>query len=100
MTLTPFGFDGNEIIIDGSIDTKELTIFAYLLPGLVVFGLMQTLGLISMVAITDVESGLIRRLKLTKMHSYEYPASLILSQLISSSNFLWSRCYVWVPIWS
>ena len=75
---------GTTVEIDRTIDSKELSVFDYLLPGLLIFGIMQTLGTTAVFSVSDVESGVLRRLKLTNIHPWEYTISLILCQLVVS----------------
>jgi ABC-2 type transport system permease protein len=75
---------GKEYRTEGSIDSKGLTAFDYVLPGLVVFALLNTLGVVANVSLRDVQSGLLDRLRISKITSWEYTGSIIIGQLIVS----------------
>jgi ABC-2 type transport system permease protein len=75
---------GTTFLVEGSIDSKGLTAFDFVLPGLVVFALLNTLGVVANVALRDVQSGLLDRLRISKITSWEYTGSIIIGQLIVS----------------
>ncbi len=75
---------GVTIITDSNLQTEGSTVFDFIFPGLVIFGILQTLSAITTLAIADVESGLLRRIKITQASGTTYVASMILSQLILS----------------
>ncbi len=75
---------GVTISTESELTTQGLTVFDYIFPGLVIFGILQTLSAITTLAMTDVESGLLRRIKITQASGSTYVASMILSQLILS----------------
>ncbi len=75
---------GVTILTDNKLSTKGFSVFDYIFPGLVVFGILQTLSAITTLAMADVESGLLRRIRITRASGTTYVASMILSQLILS----------------
>ncbi|MHA2251130.1 MAG: ABC transporter permease [Candidatus Kariarchaeaceae archaeon] len=75
---------GNELYIEASIDSESLTAFDYVLPGLVIFALLNTLGVVAQVALRDVNTGLLERLRISNIQSWEYAGAIIIGQLIVS----------------
>lgn len=74
--------DGHQIILDTNVSVDDFSVFDYILPGLVIFGILQNLGLTASFSMRDVESGLLRRLRISRITSTEYTLSLVLNQLV------------------
>ncbi|MCY3412750.1 MAG: ABC transporter permease [Candidatus Heimdallarchaeota archaeon] len=66
--------------VNQAIETDGLTTFDMIVPGLIIFAIINNLGTTASVALRDVQLGQLKRLKLTRMKPSEYIVSLILSQ--------------------
>ena len=75
---------GSKVIIQGNYDSKGLTVFDYIVPGLIIFATLQTLSSIAVNSLHDVESGILERVKLTRIKQATYVSALILNQVIIS----------------
>ncbi|MHA1303882.1 MAG: ABC transporter permease [Candidatus Heimdallarchaeaceae archaeon] len=73
-----------EILIRGSLDTSGFTIFDYIFPGLVVYGIFQTLGTVTDTAFGDITIGTLKRIKLCRISPTLYLSALVTSQMIIS----------------
>ena len=74
--------NGLDLTLDTNVAVEKFSMFDYILPGLVIFGIFQNLGVTASFVMRDVESGLLRRLRITKVRASEYTLSLVLSQLM------------------
>lgn len=75
---------GAFVVANGTFESKGLTAFDYVLPGLVIFAILNTLSVVAQVSLRDVESGLINRLRISKVDPSTYTLSIIIGQLIVS----------------
>lgn len=75
---------GNDLLIASNIETTGLTTFDYVLPGLVVFGILLNIVAVSQMALRDVESGVLERLRIMKVTGLDYTLSIIASQMLIS----------------
>ncbi|MCY3413518.1 MAG: ABC transporter permease [Candidatus Heimdallarchaeota archaeon] len=76
--------NGVNIDVEGAYETESFTAFDMVLPGIVMFALLITMQVVAQSSLKDVESGLIERLKISKISDWEYTLSLILGQLVIS----------------
>lgn len=78
-----FGWsEGNLISVDSRlIIAEESNFFDMLVPAMMIFGIMNNLGVVATVALGDVKTGILDRLRLSKMKPYEYLIGLIMSQV-------------------
>jgi ABC-2 type transport system permease protein len=75
---------GANLHVEGTFSSEGFTNFDYIVPGLVIFAIINNLSTIATISLTDVKSRLLDRFRLSNMSSWEYPLSLILSQLALS----------------
>lgn len=73
---------GVETVIVGNYATKGFTAFHYVIPGVIVFGILQSLTSATGVTMRDVESKSIERIRLTSVQPRTYILSLIFSQAL------------------
>ena len=71
-----------ETNIIGSYATKGFTGFHYVIPGVIVFGILQSLTSATGVTMRDVESKSLERIRLTRVQPRIYVFSLIFSQAL------------------
>jgi len=71
-----------KIIIQGNLDSKGFTIFDFIFPGLVVYGIFQILGSSTDIAFNDIEMGTLKRIKLCRISPVLYITTLVTSQMI------------------
>ncbi len=76
--------DPISVNIDGDISSRGLTTFDYIVPGLFIYAILNNLGTVATIALSDVQSGLLSRLRLTKVKPFEYLLALIFSQVTLS----------------
>ena len=69
------------VVAEGIVVVEESSFFDLLVPAMLIFAIMNNLGTVATVALGDVKTGLLDRLRLTKMKPYEYLLTLILSQV-------------------
>ncbi len=75
----------NGILRQGSsIDSEGFTTFDYVVPGLVIFAIISNANTVAVVALNDVESKMLDRLRLTRIRKWQYPTSLVISQIVVS----------------
>lgn len=73
-----------QVQIDGDISSNGLTVFDTIVPGLLVFAILNNFGTVASISLSDVNTGMLSRLRLTKMRGYEYILGLIFSQAVLS----------------
>ncbi|MCH8909023.1 MAG: ABC transporter permease [Candidatus Heimdallarchaeota archaeon] len=71
-----------EIVSD--LTSEGFTIFDFIVPGLVVFAIINNMTTVALIAIRDVDTDLLGRLRLSKMKSWEYITALLISQMVMS----------------
>ncbi|MHA1686898.1 MAG: ABC transporter permease [Candidatus Heimdallarchaeaceae archaeon] len=71
-----------EVLIRGNLDSSGFTTFDFIFPGLIVYGIFQTLGTVTTTAFGDIEIGTLKRIKLCRVSPVLYLAALITSQMI------------------
>ncbi len=80
-----FGDDPVEgVIIDvyGSLSTTGFTVFDFVLPGLIVYAILNNLASITDIAFNDIEKGTLRRLRISKVTPPMYILSILASQMV------------------
>ncbi len=73
-----------QVDVDGDISSQGLTVFDVIVPGLLVFAILNNLGTVASISLSDISTGMLDRLRLTKMKGYEYLLGLIFSQVLLS----------------
>ncbi len=73
---------GVQTNIKGSYATKGFTGFHYIVPGVIIFGVLQSLTSSAGVTMRDVESKTLERIRLTRVPAKIYVLALIVSQAI------------------
>ncbi len=81
---------GGELDIVGTHESDELTAFDRIAPGLFVFGVLMNVATTTTVALRDVQTGILERMRLTKTSPNIYVMALIASQI--------AVCFVQLPI--
>ena len=71
--------------IQGNISSDGLTIFDFLVPGLIIFAIIGNLSTVASALVIDIKTGQLERLRLTNMSGKDYLAAIILSQLAYSA---------------
>lgn len=77
--------ESTAVLLRESLNSDGLTTFDLVVPGLVIFAIINNLGTTAGVAVRDVAAGQLDRLRLTKMKNTEYIISIILSQMMMAS---------------
>ncbi len=72
------------VIIDvyGSLLTSGFTVFDFVLPGLIVYAILNNLGSTTDIALSDIERGTLKRLRLSKVTPPMYVFSILASQMV------------------
>ncbi len=73
---------GGELKISSNITSDSYTTFDFMVPGLIIYALLNNLGTISSIAVSDVQSGQLDRLRLSKIKPYNYIFALVGSQML------------------
>ncbi len=73
-----------QLTVDGDLSSQGLTVFDVIIPGLLVFAILSNLGTVASISLSDVNTGMLARLRLTKMKGYEYLLGLVFSQVLLS----------------
>jgi len=74
--------EGHNVLMNTDIAVDTFSVFDYILPGLIIFGILNNMGSTAAFAMRDVEGGILRRLRITNVSGTEYTLSIILSQLV------------------
>ncbi len=70
------------VILEGTTQTKGITVFDLTTPGLLIFAILNNLGTITAVALMDKRFGFLDRLKLSKLKPWQYIFGFTLSQIL------------------
>ncbi len=76
--------------VEGNISSKGLTAFDLIVPGLVIFAVLNNLSTVAAVSVSDISEGMLDRLRKTKMKGYHYLGAIILAQI--------SLAFIQIPI--
>ncbi|RLG12820.1 hypothetical protein DRN69_06405 [Candidatus Pacearchaeota archaeon] len=73
---------GVNVNIIGNYQTKGFSTFYYIVPGVIIFGVLQSLTSGASRTMRDVDSKNLERIRLTRVASYTYVSALIVSQTL------------------
>lgn len=73
---------GVHVDIIGTYQTKGITAFHYVIPGVIIFGVLQSLTSAASRTMRDIDSKALERIRLTTVSAFIYVSALIVSQTL------------------